>query len=289
MSSFNQQGGIFKKGKELDDSVKEMVKKLKVENSSLSYKELVVLIMKKCRISRNTAKKYVNNVEKKKRGRKKFSGKKLTIPVIEFILLLTITMPFLFLKEIQSRIYDKFEFSPVISEIKRIRDDLGYTRKKIEYVNFHRKLPYVQELRRKFRSKARFFDPDSLIFIDEMSFHFRDMEAEFGYSEKGKACKCFQNHLSRESFSLICAMSSKKIIHFAIYKTTGFGVTHNEFFHFICGLLPKIEVPKWKIIMDNAANHKHSLCKMLYSNLNVDIEWLPPYSPEYNPIENLFG
>ena len=28
---------------------------------------------------------------------------------------------------------------------------------------------------------------------------------------------------------------------------------------------------------------------MLYKNLKVKIEWLPPYSPEFNPIELLFG
>ena len=60
-------------------------------------------------------------------------------------------------------------------------------------------------------------------------------------------------------------------------------------FSIFCGLFPKIDVTKWKIIMDNAANHKHSMCKLLYSSLNADVTWLPPYSPDYNPIENLFG
>lgn len=288
MSEFNIEGRVFKRGQSLSKVEVDMIEQLKNENVDMSDKEMVNLVVRKLRISRNTAKKYLEDDEKPKRGRPKFSGKILSIPVIEYIIFLTITLPFLILKDIKKRIFEKFGFAPVISEIKRVRDEMDYTRKKMEMINYHRKLPYVQKLRKIWREKARFFDPDSIICIDEMSFHFSDMESKYGYSKKGVKCECFQNRLSRQGFSLICAMTSKKIVHFAIYKTTGFGVTHNEFFHFLCGLFPKVNLSKWKLVMDNAANHKHSLCKMLYSNLEADINWLPPYSPEYNPIENLF-
>lgn len=49
--------------------------------------------------------------------------------------------------------------------------------------------------------------------------------------------------------------------------------------------------PGMVLIMDNATIH-HSLSDVLHEDLErqeVIIEYLPPYSPDFNPIENTFG
>jgi transposase len=41
--------------------------------------------------------------------------------------------------------------------------------------------------------------------------------------------------------------------------------------------------------MDNASFHRKSKLRELAADANVDLIFLPPYSPDYNPIENLWA
>ena len=43
------------------------------------------------------------------------------------------------------------------------------------------------------------------------------------------------------------------------------------------------------VIMDNAAFHKSEKTKELIQNTGAELLFLPPYSPDLNPIENSFG
>ena len=79
------------------------------------------------------------------------------------------------------------------------------------------------------------------------------------------------------------------LVYWEIFKTGGFGVKHEQFFNFMVNLCNRIDISKWVFIMDNAKSHKHPLLEIIYQNLNCRIWWLPPYSPDYNPIELCFG
>lgn len=41
--------------------------------------------------------------------------------------------------------------------------------------------------------------------------------------------------------------------------------------------------------MDNVAFHKTNTVKQFAEENNIRLEYLPPYSPFFNPIENLFS
>lgn len=43
------------------------------------------------------------------------------------------------------------------------------------------------------------------------------------------------------------------------------------------------------VIMDNATFHKSETTKTLIKNTGAELLFLPPYSPDLNPIENSFG
>ena len=50
-------------------------------------------------------------------------------------------------------------------------------------------------------------------------------------------------------------------------------------------LIPKLP-PKSVVIMDNAAFHKSKAMKKSLENAGHTLEYLPPYSPDLNPIEH---
>lgn len=53
-------------------------------------------------------------------------------------------------------------------------------------------------------------------------------------------------------------------------------------------ILPKLEVSS-VVIMDNASFHKGQRLKDLFEKYEHKLMFLPPYSPELNPIENMWG
>jgi transposase len=57
---------------------------------------------------------------------------------------------------------------------------------------------------------------------------------------------------------------------------------------FANSLLPSVAKGS-TIIMDNASFHRKSQLQELAINANVDLIFLPPYSPDYNPIEKLWA
>lgn len=68
------------------------------------------------------------------------------------------------------------------------------------------------------------------------------------------------------------------------------GYTNSELFltwveHFLCKELK----PNQVIIMDNASFHKSTRVKELIEKVGCKIIYLPPYSPDLNPIEHVCG
>ncbi len=58
------------------------------------------------------------------------------------------------------------------------------------------------------------------------------------------------------------------------------------FYFFLRRFLREYPQRKFVFVLDNASYHKSSpICKFLSANHNVEVEFLPPYSPELNPIE----
>ena len=88
-----------------------------------------------------------------------------------------------------------------------------------------------------------------------------------------------------ERISIVAAQVEKKIIAPLQYK----GMMHSLFFEawFEKHLIP--ELPQGVvIIMDNASFHRKKRLYELAEQYNVRIIFLPPYSPELNPIENFW-
>ncbi len=65
---------------------------------------------------------------------------------------------------------------------------------------------------------------------------------------------------------------------------------NSDVFHFLVDkfLIPELPVMNSVIVMDNATFHQRQDIEDLFTQHGHQILWLPPYSPDLNPIEKMW-
>jgi putative transposase len=76
-----------------------------------------------------------------------------------------------------------------------------------------------------------------------------------------------------------------KLIEPMIYEDTA---NTNVILAYFENVLPKLKTSS-VVIMDNASYHKSKRLQNLFEKYGHKLVFLPPYSPELNPIENIWG
>jgi transposase len=121
-----------------------------------------------------------------------------------------------------------------------------------------------------------------IVYIDESGFAV-DMPRTHGYSQKGQRCIGINNWQARGRINVIGAMLGKGLLTTALFN----GTIDSEVFH--CwvtqDLLPKLQASS-VIVMDNATFHKRNDTQQVITKAGHILEFLPPYSPDLNPIEH---
>lgn len=81
---------------------------------------------------------------------------------------------------------------------------------------------------------------------------------------------------------MYAAISKDKIVGYSLMKENGNTTSFLAF-------LESLNVTNSIILMDNVAFHKSSVIKDYLTRSNNEALFIPPYSPEYNPIELMFS
>ncbi|HHX3463936.1 IS630 family transposase [Legionella pneumophila] len=128
-------------------------------------------------------------------------------------------------------------------------------------------------------------NPEKLVYVDESGVD-AYVSREYAWSERGlpvigeRAGKRF----ARESF--VAGLMNKNIVAPFCYQ----GTMDNLLFNFWLSnfLLPQIGSGHI-VIMDNAAFHKSQKTLELIKAAGCEVTFLPPYSPDLNPIEKFWA
>ena len=131
-----------------------------------------------------------------------------------------------------------------------------------------------------------------LIFVDETGCDRRDLIRKKGYSIRGKPAVTHKLLIRGEHVSVIAAISLKGLLDLMIRRG---GVDSDTFYEFITQrlflhLFPFLDNnPQSVVILDNCAIHHTTECIGAINEFGSTVHFLPPYSPDYNPIENIFS
>ena len=121
-----------------------------------------------------------------------------------------------------------------------------------------------------------------IIYIDESGFS-HDMPRTHGYAPKGQRCPGSHNWQARGRTNVIGALLGGSLLTMCLFSCN----INSDVFHgwLITDLLPKLP-PSAVLVMDNATFHKRQDTRKAVTSAGHTIQYLPPYSPDFNPIEN---
>lgn len=120
-----------------------------------------------------------------------------------------------------------------------------------------------------------------VVYLDESGFELSAPRTH-GYQQKGKRCYDQHDWHCRRRINAIGASIDHEFITVSLFENA---VNTDVFYAWITqDLLPKLP-ENCVIVMDNASFHKRGDIEEAIENHGCFIEWLPTYSPEFNPIE----
>ena len=212
-------------------------------------------------------------IEFKKRSRTPVSDS-----VVMFIKETLLSNPSTTHQELHFQVLDTFNVTLSRKCIASILASLRFSKKRIRYRGSVPKGTTEARIRL-FRET---YSPSPLVFsVDECGFDFRCLPI-YGYAPKGtKAILRAKSTSNRTRTSLIMGVSSSGEKAFKLVEGTTNALTFCDFLD----LLPCSST----IILDNASFHKTKQVIDKAKNNKITLLFIPPYTPECNPIENVFS
>ena len=196
--------------------------------------------------------------------------------------------PSTYLHELQNMIYQSAGTDLNVSTICRYLKQNGFSRRKLTF----RAQQRSEELRQDFTSEIALYEPHMLVFIDETGSDKRSSLRKYGYSPKGTPAIAEKKLVRGKRHSAIAAMCMDGVIDVHITTDT---VDEGAFCTFIerC-ILPQLLPfngcnPRSVVIMDNASIHHTGQAVSLIEETGAIPLFLPPYSPDFMPIEECFS
>ena len=121
-----------------------------------------------------------------------------------------------------------------------------------------------------------------VVYLDESGFAV-DSPRVYGYAEKGERCYAQKNWHAKGRINVIGAIIGFVFLTVCLFDCN---IDSDVFCAWLIkDLLPKVP-PGSVIVMDNAAFHKRKDIAEAIENAGHIPEFLPPYSPDLNPIEH---
>jgi transposase len=132
---------------------------------------------------------------------------------------------------------------------------------------------------------ARPLDARSLVFVDEMGTN-TSLSPVYGWAKKGERAQCSVPRNRGKNTTLLSSMSVDGMGPSLAVE----GATNREVFE---TYLERILAPTLRrgqvVVMDNLTAHKGERIRELIEQRGWELLYLPPYSPDFNPIEEAFS
>ena len=172
------------------------------------------------------------------------------------------------------------------SSVSRVLKKNDITRKRLVKKSEKVLSPKVISLRKVYAAELRTIQNYKLLYLDETGFNLHSC-AHYGYSPKNVEAVAMVPANRGRNISLLSIISTTGIIAYDILE----GPYNSEsFIKFLENAVNSgITFSQKILVMDNVKFHHSNIVKSWLSDNNVVAKYLPPYSPQLNPIEEVFS
>jgi transposase len=219
---------------------------------------------------------------------KRNNEKYINIDLLNYIFDLVKIDPFIERRKIIYLVSKKFNIKISLNKVSLIYRKLKLTWKKPRKycVKNELFLEEIQKNRKIFREEIQKKTIESIISIDESGFNNLFLNNK-GLSPKGERIHVPITNLREKNISLLLALTTKGIIHHIETSNT---INGDVFYNFLKEVIERINNNiKYTFIFDNVSFHRLKKIKDLINSNGHELLFCPPYSPNNNPIENLFS
>lgn len=189
--------------------------------------------------------------------------------------------PFVSIRQLKSLFKQVLNVTVSVELVRTAIHRLGYTRKKARFysepAHQSKQVEEFIQKREEFKRQRRRF-----LSIDETCFGKQSLQA-MGYALKGKRLCIKNQHPTESSTSAVACASSTGWLSFGVMK--GFF----DRFSFLEYLKTLDFQPNDVVLMDNVSFHHSKIVTDFLASKQVDILYIPVYSPWFNPIEMCFS
>lgn len=192
------------------------------------------------------------------------------------------------LKQIKTLLAEEMSLHVSTSTINRAIDDFQYSFKRVVLIPEARNNESNIQKRYDYARMMITQNLDDLIFIDEFGVNC-SMRQRYGRSAIGIPAKKVVTTIRSKNISVCAAVSRNGLLNFKISETS---FNTGIFIEFVRELIETLRVqnmPNKTLILDNAAIHKNNAIKDLIEDNGHQLVFLPPYTPQLNPIEEVFS
>lgn len=188
------------------------------------------------------------------------------------------------LGELCQALFEQTEISVSEPTMCRVMQRLNLTRKKKALHPPDKESERVQRLRCQYWEHLRDVRAEDLIFIDESGVNLGLIRL-FAWAIKGKRAYAKKPKRGKH-VSIAAALSLTGVVAFAVIFGAFDGLTFEAFIQ--TRLVPKLW-PGACVVMDNCSIHKEEEIRPMIEAVGARLVYLPPYSPDFSPIENFWS
>ena len=140
-------------------------------------------------------------------------------------------------------------------------------------------------VRKEYEYQIKRVSLDNLVYIDESGIEITICK-ESSWSPKGRPTKAKKSGKYYQRTNIIAGLVNNKSLAPMVFN----GSCNSEVFNnWVEHFLIKELKPGQFVVMDNAAFHKSQRTKKLIESVGCKVIFLPPYSPDLNPIEKFWA
>jgi transposase len=191
--------------------------------------------------------------------------------------------PHAYLEEIQQWLLEELGVEVSISLVWRELKRMNWSRK----IASKKAAEQSDALRRVFQARCQQnYTAEQIVAVDESACNERTGDRKYGWGPVGQSVTLSYSMKRSERWSLLPAMTVNGYLAHRIFQGAITAELMEDFLRE--DVLPHLDAGYHVLLMDNASIHRSPAIAQLCLESGIQLEYLPPYSPDYNPIEKTF-